>query len=77
MLIIGGVIFAMTVFFVLRSRQEIKATSEVLRKARAKMAAAAGAKAKPDQSATQPQKDKPKDEEAPDRGSEEDMERGL
>ena len=56
MLIIGGVIFAMMVFFVLRSRQEIKATSEVLRRMRAKMAAA-GAAAKPDHSAAQPQKD--------------------
>ena len=63
MLIVGGAIFVMTVFFVLRSRQEIKATSEVLRKVRAKMAAAAGSRAKSDQSAAQPQKDEQRQKE--------------
>jgi len=68
MLAIGGAIFALMLFFIVRSRQEIKATDEILRRVRAKMAEAASqkkegekpktAQEKPSQKA-QEQKEKP------------------
>lgn len=58
MLVIGGAIFALMLFFIIRSRQEIRATDEILRKVRTKMAEAAFAKKKKQQKESDTEKGK-------------------